>query len=94
MHNTSKFDGKSSSELLQYLEDIDFIGDAVGLNNAKKIKAVLHYTALDEAEVWQMLPELTANLVNWDEFMKVVKKMYVGCEGTDWYYHANIQYLV
>ena len=73
--NAPKFNGKSSSELLQYLEDIDFIGDAVGLDNTKKIKAVLHYTALDEVEAWQTLPELTVNPANWDEFIKAVKKM-------------------
>jgi hypothetical protein len=50
--NTPKFDGKKPSECLCYLEDIDFLGNAAALDQAKKIKAAICYAALDEAEVW------------------------------------------
>ena len=35
----------------------------------QKIKATIRYAALDEAEVLQMLPEATANLVDWADFV-------------------------
>ena len=41
-----------------------------------------------------MLPEASANLVDWEVFIKAVKKMYLGCKGTNCYCHADIQYLV
>ena len=63
-----------SSKLPWYLEDINFLGDSARLNNAKKIKAALHYAALDEAKVWQMLLEASMNLVDWEAFIKAVKK--------------------
>ena len=62
--NAPKFDSKMSSKLPWYLEDINFLGDSARLNNAKKIKAALHYAALDEAKVWQMLLEASMNLVD------------------------------
>jgi hypothetical protein len=92
--NAPKFDGKKPSELPCYLEDIDFLGDAAALDQAKKIKEAIRYTALDEAEVWQTLPEASATPANWDNFIKAVKKMYPRCEGTDRYSCADVQYLV
>ena len=59
--NAPKFNGKMPFKLPQYLEDIDFLKDSARLNNAKKIKVALNYTALDEAEVWQTLPEASTN---------------------------------
>ena len=53
--NTPKFSGKTPSELPQYLEDIDLLGDATVLDEVQKIKAAIRYAALDEAEVWQTL---------------------------------------
>jgi hypothetical protein len=92
--NAPKFDGKKPSELPRYLEDIDFLGDVVALDQAKKIKAAIRYAALDEAEVWQTLPEASTTPANWDNFIKAVKTMYPGCEGTDRYSRADVQYLV
>jgi hypothetical protein len=66
----------------------------VALDQAKKIKAAICYAALDEVEVWQTLPEASAILANWDNFIKAIKKIYPGCEGTDWYSHVDVQYLV
>ena len=59
--NALKFNGKMPFKLPQCLEDIDFLKDSAGLNDAKKIKVALNYTALDEAEVWQTLPEASTN---------------------------------
>ena len=53
--NTPKFSGKTPSELPQYLEDIDLLGNATVLDEVQKIKAAICYAALDEAEVWQTL---------------------------------------
>jgi hypothetical protein len=92
--NTPKVDGKKPSELPRYLEDIDFLSDVAALDQAKKIKAAIRYAALDEVEVWQMLPEASATPANWDNFIKAVKKMYPGCEGTDRYSRADVQYLI
>ena len=60
----------------------------------QKIKATNRYAALDEAEVWQMLPDTTANLADWVDFVAATKKLYPGCKGANRYCHADIQYLV
>ena len=73
MPNTSKFSGKTPSELPQYLEDIDLLGDATVLDEAQKIKAAICYAALDQAEVWQTLPEATANPADWADFVAATK---------------------
>ena len=41
-----------------------------------------------------MLPEATANLGDWADFVAATKKLYPGCEGANWYCHADIQYLI
>ena len=92
--NTPKFSGKTLSELPQYLEDIDLLGDAAVLDKAQKIKATIHYAALDEAEVWQTLPEATANPADWADFVAATKKLYPRCEGANRYCRTDIQYLI
>ena len=82
------------SELPQYLEDIDLLGDAAVLDKAQKIKAAICYAVLDEAEVWQTLPEATANLADWADFIAATKKLYPGCKGANRYCHTDIQYLI
>ena len=74
--NAPKFSGKMPSELPRYLEDIDLLGDAAVLDEAQKIKANICYAALDEAEVWQTLPEETANPADWADFVAATKKLY------------------
>ena len=59
--NAPKFDGKMLSQLPRYLEDIDLLGDQAGLDQEKKIKAALRYADLEEAELWETLPEATNN---------------------------------
>ena len=49
---------------------------------------------LDEAEVWQTLPEATANPADRADFIAATKKLYPGCEGANWYCRSDIQYLV
>ena len=92
--NTPKFDGKNAFELPCYLEDIDFLGNAVALMAPQKIKAAICYAILDDVEVWQTLLEVDANAADWGLFVIVVKGLYPGCEGTDRYCHVDIQYLV
>ena len=92
--NAPKFDGKIPSELLCYLEDIKLLGNTAIITIEQKIKAACRYAILDEAEVWQMLPEATAVPADWDTFVAAVKKMYPGCEGTDRYSRGDVQYLV
>ena len=82
------------SELPRYLEDIDLLGDAAALDKSQKIKVAICYAALDEAEVWQMLPEATANPADWADFIAATKKLYPRCKGANHYCHADIQYLV
>jgi len=88
--NALKFDGKSPSELPWYLENIEYLGDTAVLNEARKIKVVLHYAALDKVELWQTLPEATAIPADWHAFITAVKKIYSGCEGTNQYCWADI----
>ena len=70
--NSPKFGGKIPSELPCYLEDIDLLGDAATLDEAQTIKATICYAVLNEAEVWQTLPEATANSADWDAFVTTV----------------------
>jgi hypothetical protein len=92
--NAPKFDGKSSAQLPRYLEDIEFLGTSANLSEEEQIRAAIRYADLDEAEVWQTLPETTAVPVNWVNFMATVKDLYPGCKGDDQYCRADLQYLV
>ena len=49
---------------------------------------------LEEAEGWELLDEITANLPDWANFSWTVKKLYPGCEGANQYCQTDIQYLV
>jgi hypothetical protein len=92
--NAPKFDGKSFAQLSCYLEDIEFLGTSVNLSKEEQIHAAIWCVDLDEAEVWQTLPETTAVPADWVNFMATVKDLYLGCEGDDWYWRADLQYLV
>ena len=70
------------------------LSDQAGVDQEKKIKATLRDADLEEAELWEMLPEATNNLANWAVFTTAIIKQYPGCETTKRYYHADIQYLV
>ena len=41
-----------------------------------------------------MLPEATANLADWADFIAATKKLYPGCEGANQYCCTDIQYLI
>jgi hypothetical protein len=92
--NAPKFDGKSSAQLPCYLEDIEFLGTSANLSEEEQICTAIRYTDLDEAKVWQTLPETTAVPANWVNFVAAVKDLYPRCEGDDWYCRADLQYLV
>ena len=88
--NAPKFYGKTPSKLPSYLEDIKLLGDTTNLDNTRKIKAACQYVVLNEAEVWQMLPEVITVPGDWDDLVNAVKKIYSRCKGINHYYHANI----
>jgi hypothetical protein len=89
-----RFDGKTAALLPHYLEDIELLGTSAGLADSGKIKAAIRYADLDEAEVWQTLPEASATILDWDCFITAVKDLYLGCEGDDHYCRADLQYLI
>ncbi|KAF8131906.1 hypothetical protein EV363DRAFT_1139117, partial [Boletus edulis] len=72
------FDAATPSLLPGFLEDIDVLGSGLRLDDAGKIKLAIYYAALDDAELWEMLPEAFAS--DWDSFTFAVKYMYPGCE--------------
>ncbi|KIO11983.1 hypothetical protein M404DRAFT_19797 [Pisolithus tinctorius Marx 270] len=86
--NSPKFSGDSPTQLPRYL------GTLTALDDCGKIKAAIHYADLEEAEVWQMLPEAVPVADNWDAFVVAVKGLYPGCKGDDRYCCADLQYLI
>jgi hypothetical protein len=81
-------------QLSRSLEDIEFLGTSANLSEEEQIRAAIRYADLDEAEVWQTLPETTAVPAGWVNFVAAVKDLYLGCEGDDRYCRADLQYLV
>jgi hypothetical protein len=63
--NAPKFDGKSPAQLPRYLEDIEFLGVSAQLTDEEQIRAAIRYADLEEAEVWQTLPEAFAVAPDW-----------------------------
>ena len=92
--NTPKFDGKTPALLLCFLEDVNIIGMVASISKAEKIRAAIRYADLEEAEGWELLPEVTAVPADWSNFVDAVKKLYPGCKGANRYCRADIQYLV
>ncbi|KIN96988.1 hypothetical protein M404DRAFT_32713 [Pisolithus tinctorius Marx 270] len=92
--NSPKFSGDSPMQLPCYLEDIDFLSTLAALDDCGKIRAAIRYTDLEEAKVWQTLPEATPTANDWDAFVVAVKGLYPGCKGDDHYCHTDLQYLV
>ena len=66
--NTPKFTRSNLTQLPHYLEDIEFLGDAVALDTAGKIWTMICYVNLDEAKVWKPLSKAAAVAVNWAAF--------------------------
>ncbi|KIO04376.1 hypothetical protein M404DRAFT_26237 [Pisolithus tinctorius Marx 270] len=81
-------------QLLHYLKDIDFLSTLTALDDCGKIRAAIRYADLEEAEVWQTLPEAAPVADNWDAFIVAVKGLYPGCEGDDCYCRTDLQYLI
>ncbi|KAF9231666.1 hypothetical protein BU15DRAFT_82127 [Melanogaster broomeanus] len=79
--NAPKFDGKTSTQLPWFLEDVDLLGMAAGLADDAKIRAAIRYADLEEAEVWETLTTVSGN--DWDVFVAEVKRLYPGCEEAD-----------
>ncbi|KIO07148.1 hypothetical protein M404DRAFT_137550 [Pisolithus tinctorius Marx 270] len=92
--NSPKFSGDSPTQLPHYLEDIDFLSTLTTLDDCGKIRAAIRYADLEEAKVWQMLPEAAPVADSWDAFVVTVKGLYPGCEGDDHYCRADLQYLI
>ena len=92
--NAPKFDGKTLALLRRFLKDVNILGTAAGIMDLEKICAAIRYADLEEMEGWELLDEVAANPLDWANFARAVKKLYPGCEGTNRYCQANIQYLV
>ena len=89
-----KFDGNVPALLPRFLEDVDLLATAAGINDAKKIRYAMWYVDLDEAEVWQTVSAASAAIPDWDDFIDQVKELYPGCEGSNHFCHADLHYLV
>ena len=92
--NTPKFDGKTPAVLPRFLEDVDLLGTAAGINDAEKICYAMWYVDLDEAEVWQMVDAASAVNPVWNDFIDQVKELYPGCEGTNHFCCADLHHMV
>ncbi|KIO00093.1 hypothetical protein M404DRAFT_29913 [Pisolithus tinctorius Marx 270] len=74
--------------------DINFCSTLTALDDHGKIRAAIHYADLEEAEVWQTLPEAAPMADDWDAFIVAVKGLYPGCEGDNCYCCTDLQYLI
>ncbi|KIJ20699.1 hypothetical protein PAXINDRAFT_6493 [Paxillus involutus ATCC 200175] len=89
-----KFQGKVIAELLRFLEDVSILADQAQLDHVAKIRAAIHYAALDEAKLWETLESATMIPADWKNFMTAIKQLYPGCEGTARYYCSDLHNLV
>ncbi|KAI9459548.1 hypothetical protein HD554DRAFT_2176945 [Boletus coccyginus] len=87
------FDG-TSALLPRYFDDINILSNRADLFIARKIRFVIRYADLSEAELWETLPEASAHLPDWDAFILAVKKYYPGCEDTNRYCHTDLIHIV
>ena len=92
--NAPKFNGKTLAVLPRFLEDVDLLGTAAGINDAKKICYAMRYVDLDEAEVWQMVDAASTTNPVWNDFVDQVKELYLGCEGTNCFCHMDLHHMV
>ena len=81
--NAPKFDGKTPAVLPRFLEDVNLLGTATGINDAEKICYAMRYADLNEAEVWQTVDAASTTNPVWNDFVNQVKELYPGCEGTN-----------
>ncbi|KIJ09512.1 hypothetical protein PAXINDRAFT_17411 [Paxillus involutus ATCC 200175] len=89
-----KFQGKIIAELPRFLEDVGILADQAQLDHAAKIRAAIHYAALDEAKLWETLESATAVPADWANCVTAVKQLYPGCEGADRYYRSDLHNLM
>ena len=92
--NTPKFNGKTPVVLPHFLEDVDLLGTATSINDAKKIHYAMRYADLNEAEVWQTVDAASAMNPVWNDFIDQVKELYLGCEGTNCFCRVDLHYMV
>ena len=94
IQNAPKFNGKTPAVLPHFLEDVDLLGTAAGINDAEKICYAMQYADLDEAKVWQTVDAAFAMNPVWSDFVDQVKELYLGCEGTNHFCHVDFHYMV
>ncbi|KAF8546538.1 hypothetical protein OG21DRAFT_1491097 [Imleria badia] len=85
--DTPKFNG-TASRLISYFDDIDI------LNDEQKVKAAIRYADFDEAELWEILREVSAANPDWAVFTTTVKKYYPGCQATSQYCRVDLTNLI
>ncbi|KAJ8594380.1 hypothetical protein M405DRAFT_729842 [Rhizopogon salebrosus TDB-379] len=86
-----KFDG-NPRELIRYFEDVEQLADAAALTDVQRIKATLRYIHRDDAETWEILPEVKAG--DFDKFCEAVKELYPGCKEDKSYMRDDLKNLV
>ena len=89
-----KFNGKVPALLPRFLEDVDLLATAAGINDTEKICYAMRYVDLNEAEVWQTVSAASTVILDWDDFVDQVKELYLGCEGSNCFCRVDLHYLV
>ena len=75
---TPRFNG-TPSDLARFLADIADLSDQAGLPNSGWIKLAIRYVDLDDAELWETIPEATASPPNWAVFVLALISLYPRC---------------
>ena len=78
-----RFNG-TPSDLARFLADIADLSDQVGLPNSSRIKLAIRYVDLDDAELWETIPEATASPPDWAAFVLALISLYPGCNPNTW----------
>ena len=78
-----RFNG-TPSDLARFLADIADLADRARLLNSGRTKLALCYVDLDEAELWDTIPEAMACPPDWAVFVLALIHLYPGCDPNTW----------
>jgi hypothetical protein len=88
--HTPKFDG-TPDMLTKFIDAYEGCTDRAGLQGLDKIKEIIKYLECDDQGLWAGLPEAQAS--DYNVFMKEIKVMYLGWDGTRRYVPVDLQAL-
>ena len=71
-----KFDGTNVRDLPRFFDDIDFVADEYGKDDAWKKKKVLYYAESEVSEVWTVLGDVHNPTKMWAEVKKAITDLY------------------